>query len=383
MEAAVPKKKKKKRQRLQLTEARIARWAETHFQRTGRWPTNMAGAVKEVPGLKWGTVNYALTKGAHGLPGGTSLPRMLRRWFGKRLGPRRSPLSRRQIIAWVREHFARTGQWPSSHSGPVVGGYGESWASVDQALRSGSRGLAGGSSLAQLLDSVAGPKRRRKRPTLTIRQILEWADKHKARTGDWPTASSGPVHESPDDTWRAVHAALRSGCRGLPRGGSLARLLEKYRGRPLGQGKLRRPLSDTLVLKWADTYHREHDRWPSLNSGQIEEAPELSWKRVNFALRLGLYGLRGDRSLAQLLREERGESASYVRMPLKVEQILRWADLYHRRTGRWPTGSIGRRTGDMPLTWVSIDRRLAAGQVPGVPEGTRLTQLIAKRRHGG
>jgi hypothetical protein len=58
-----------------------------------------------------------------------------------------------------------------------------------------------------------------------VKQILEWADAHFARTGKWPTAASGPVAGAPGETWKAIDAALRRGFRGLPAGSSLAWLL--------------------------------------------------------------------------------------------------------------------------------------------------------------
>jgi DNA-directed RNA polymerase specialized sigma24 family protein len=74
---------------------------------------------------------------------------------------------------------------------------------------------------------VAG---RPRKPTLTVAEILRWADAHKRRTGGWPSVTSGPVAGVPDLTWRAVDDALRGGFRGLPGGDSLARLLRRERG---------------------------------------------------------------------------------------------------------------------------------------------------------
>jgi hypothetical protein len=76
---------------------------------------------------------------------------------------------------------------------------------------------------------------RRRRPPLTVAQILDWADAHHRRTGAWPSARAGPVVEAAD-TWRAVDGALRSGGRGLPGGDSLARLLRRERGVPERRG---------------------------------------------------------------------------------------------------------------------------------------------------
>jgi hypothetical protein len=68
-----------------------------------------------------------------------------------------------------------------------------------------------------------------RRPPLSIEQILAWADAHHARTGVWPTAHSGPAADAPVETWGAINNALTRGHRGLPRGDSLARLLDRHR----------------------------------------------------------------------------------------------------------------------------------------------------------
>jgi hypothetical protein len=68
------------------------------------------------------------------------------------------------------------------------------------------------------------------KPALTVKQILAWADAHHGRTGQWPSARSGPVAGSEGETWDSVNAALVGGFRGLPGGESLARLLQRERG---------------------------------------------------------------------------------------------------------------------------------------------------------
>jgi hypothetical protein len=74
---------------------------------------------------------------------------------------------------------------------------------------------------------------------LTERLILAWADAHFARTGTWPQTASGPVPESPGETWRRIDNALRLSLRGLEGGSSLARLLERERGVPARRGQRR------------------------------------------------------------------------------------------------------------------------------------------------
>lgn len=77
----------------------------------------------------------------------------------------------------------------------------------------------------------------RKGKGLTAEQILAWADAHRARTGRWPTAASGAVLEAPGEHWGTLDGALHDGCRGLPRGDSLSRLLDRRHR----AGAVRRP----------------------------------------------------------------------------------------------------------------------------------------------
>jgi hypothetical protein len=153
--------------------------------------------------------------------------------------------------------------------------------------------------------TVARSTARRRRPPLTLEQILAWADAHRKRAGDWPTSRSGPIAGVPDVTWWSVAEALIHGYRGLPGGDSLARLLARCRGRhnPRGQP----PLSVTQILAWADDYHQCHGHWPSAAAGVIPEAGELTWRAVNLALRQGHRGLPGGSSLSRLLSQHRGK----------------------------------------------------------------------------
>ncbi|HEY3244573.1 MAG TPA: hypothetical protein VGM03_14610, partial [Phycisphaerae bacterium] len=59
------------------------------------------------------------------------------------------------------------------------------------------------------------PRQRwRNRTTLSVEQIVGWADAHHRRTGQWSRVRSGPIPESPGDTWNAIHKALVYGLRG-------------------------------------------------------------------------------------------------------------------------------------------------------------------------
>jgi hypothetical protein len=66
-------------------------------------------------------------------------------------------------------------------------------------------------------------------PELTEERILSWADRHRQTTGAWPRVKSGLVAGADGETWGAVDSALTRGCRGLPGGTSLAKLIAARR----------------------------------------------------------------------------------------------------------------------------------------------------------
>src|SRR5205085_7143265 len=117
-------------------------------------------------------------------------------------------------------------------SGTIRNTQGQTWSGVDMALRVGTRGLPGGSSLARLLARERDVANRSDLPHLRISRILAWADAHRAATGKWPTARSGPVRDAAGEIWYNVGQALRLGLRGLPGDSSLALLLAEHRSVP-------------------------------------------------------------------------------------------------------------------------------------------------------
>ncbi len=208
----------------------ILRWADAHHARHGIWPKTSSGPIPECPQETWQSVNRALYKGLRGLTGGSSLPRLLSADRAVPIRQRGSSLTERQVLDWADLHQARTGSWPTNWSGPIPEAVGDRWQSIDSALRTGARGLTGGSSVARLLAERRNVRNRKGPPALSVARILRWADAYHSRTSEWPKSTSGPVAESPADTWRAISAALRNGTRGLRGGSSLARLLQKRRG---------------------------------------------------------------------------------------------------------------------------------------------------------
>lgn len=66
------------------TQRQILAWADAHYKRTGAWPWLRSGPIAEAPGETWWAVDAALYNGARGLPGGSSLARLLQRRRGVR-----------------------------------------------------------------------------------------------------------------------------------------------------------------------------------------------------------------------------------------------------------------------------------------------------------
>lgn len=96
-------------------------------------------------------IHAALYEGRRGLPGGSSLARLLAEKRGVRNINSPPDLSIRKILRWADAHHQKTSKWPKLKSGVVLGALGETWFAIDAALRQGGRDLPGGSSLAKLL----------------------------------------------------------------------------------------------------------------------------------------------------------------------------------------------------------------------------------------
>jgi hypothetical protein len=77
-------------------------------------------------------------------------------------------------------------------------------------------------------------------------------------------------------------------------------------GNRRGRGLPAPPLTENLILAWADAHQARTGGWPGVQSGLIEGAPLLTWWGVDLALRRGWRGLTGGDTLPGLLTRERG-----------------------------------------------------------------------------
>ncbi|HEV3258321.1 MAG TPA: hypothetical protein VG013_15685 [Gemmataceae bacterium] len=284
-----------------------------------------------------------------------------------------------QILAWADAFHQRTGTWPrNAEPSPVPGAPAETWASINQALGVGNRGLPGGSSLAQLLANHRGVRHHKGLRPLTVELILAWADAFHQRTGTWPrNAEPSPVPGAPREKWANLNTALYVGKRGLPGGSSLARLLAEHRGVPHHKGSRR--LTVELILAWMDAFHQRTGTWPkSTAQNPIPGAPGEKWVNLNAALHVGKRGLPGGSSLARLLAEHRGVGKRRQLPPLPEDTILCWLEQHYRRNGTWPVVRSGPIADAPEQTWSGVDQALREG-LRGLPGGDTLAQLRARR----
>jgi hypothetical protein len=359
-----------------FTEELILRWVDSHHARTGSWPTAESGSILEAPDETWMAVDMALRNGVRGMPGGYTLALLLAERRQVRNIWSISNLSMDQILGWADAFHERTGEWPTLLSGPIIESPGDTWCAVNQALKSGTRGLLGGCSLAALIASQRGVRNRRGIPNLTRKQILAWADAYHRRSGNWPTRQSGSVSESPEETWAALDAALHFGNRGLRGGSSLAQLFAQYRGKRDSRAL---PLSKRKILSWADLHYQRIGQWPNVSSGPVVDAPGEHWKVIDTALRVGGRGLAGGLSLVELLVRKRGARNRLRPPPLNEAQILQWAQYHFESTQSWPTRRSGPVIGAIGETWAGVNLALLHGKRT-LPGGSSLAKLLSAHR---
>jgi hypothetical protein len=344
--------------------------------------------------LTWQSVETALTRGCRGLAGGHSLARLLQqeRGFQPKLGAQaalarkakireltaaragrdsRATLSIAQILEAADAYHAATGCWPDSRSGPITGLPGETWSTVDRALVVGLRGLPGGTTLNGLLKQHRG-RRAGGRIALSVDLVLRWADAYHAAQGCWPDESSGPIAESPRDTWATITGLLARGGRGLAGGTTLCRVLFEHRGARFHG--MEPDLTVAQILAWAEAHHAATGKWPTATSGRVAGAPEETWKIIDYALKHGRRGLPGRSSLARLMTEY---LPAYSRV-LTIAQIIAWGEAHYAASGRWPRSNSGAVSGAPGEKWQNLDMALRNGN-RGLPAGLSLPKLFLGR----
>jgi hypothetical protein len=171
--------------------------------------------------------------------------------------------------------------------------------------------------------------------------------------------------------------ALHGGYRGFKGGMTLGQFLAKYRGAPLRQAR-HTPLTTEQILAWADAHRARTGQWPHRRSGEIPGAENETWESVSNSLNTGMRGLKKS-SLAKLLAAERGARNPSALPPITREQILKWADAHHARTGTWPRPKSGPIPDSGGETWARVQSALFM-ETRGWKGRMTLAQFLLKER---
>src|SRR5262249_38031348 len=153
---------------------------------------------------------------------------------------------------------------------------------------------------------------------------------------------------------------------GLAAGSSLARLLDRERG--VRNRKALPRLSEEQIVAWALAHRGRAGRWPTEDAGAIPGTRGEGWYNVHMALVQGTRGLPGGDTLPRLLARRLGVRNWANGPRLSAREILRWADAFFARTGRWPRAGSGPVPEAPGETWSMVDDALRAG-LRGLPGG--------------
>ncbi len=139
------------------------------------------------------------------------------------------------------------------------------------------------------------------------------------------------------------------------------------------------PLTYNIILSWADNFYHKNGSWPTSNSGDVSESPGETWSNVSQAIRLGLRGLQKNKSLANLLLEERGVQHHLSVPDLTIAQILEWAEIHYEHHKEWPTQASGVVRGAVGESWRNIEASLRNGN-RGLEGGSSIAKLLAEQK---
>jgi len=222
-----------------LSEELILEWVDEYYETHEKYPSNDSGEIPGARGEKWSMVNSALNNQSRELPRRIILANFISE-HRPHMRPKRPYrarmryLSEEQILAWVDEYCATNGKYHAAKSGgDIPNSNGETWSTVNTALRSGPRWLSGQTTLAKFIAENRPPLDvPPAKPHLTEEQILVWVDYYYELHGKYPSRnlnSREKIPNSNSDTWSGIDTALRTNGRGLRRKTTLAKLIAEHK----------------------------------------------------------------------------------------------------------------------------------------------------------
>lgn len=202
-----------------ITKTDIIKEIRLFYDKNGKYP-NVKSADKTSFGLKWPSISRYLKHGCRGLEDGSSLSQLVEEISGIP-NSHRLKLTEKMIKNEIISFYSKFGKYPTSQSKENKP-FGSTWMSINGALRSGSRGLEGDSSLYKLVCEISDKHVGNLNKTEIIREIALFNKKFKK----CPTKRS-KENKPFGSTWGNIDDSLRKGFRGLKGGSSLSKLVKE------------------------------------------------------------------------------------------------------------------------------------------------------------
>ena len=289
--------------------------------------------VQAAPDQTWGAIDQALRQGRRGLPGGSSLGRLLVQHRGPEARWQPPRLTVELILAWADQHFARTGDWPTENSGAIPETPGDTWSKIELCF---ARRAAGCRKRTRWAPSgrPSGEAASRRSTALDHRQIAPGPMPITPPPADGPQSTPAPSSMCRDDldehplcalSWESGSARRHDALPGARRPQATAQTPTDARADPdLGRGPSEghRRLARRRV--------RSDRRGPRRDLVQHQQVPAPRASRT-----------RRRTSLVRALGRRSNPVIRRTHTKLTVTQILAWADAHHAATGKWPSQYSG------------------------------------------
>jgi len=185
-----------------------------------------------------------------------------------------------KILAWADAHHDEQVFGPSRHFWSGAWRCGRDWSGINASFRYGGRGLRGSSPCRGLLAGTRQEAEDQRRPRLTIKQILAWADEHhESERGVGPARTPGHSGHDDGEIGTTYKEPCTLECEAF-RGSSIAKLLRQYRGESAG-GQPR--ADDQTDPGLGDDHHRRTGVWPRKEQARHRRTTER-WNLIYYAL---------------------------------------------------------------------------------------------------
>jgi hypothetical protein len=286
-----------------LTEEKIIGFVKSFYKVHGRYP---AAHTKENDGLPegytWITIDSALTHCSQGITAKSSIAKLISKHLGVRYKGDLPDFSEEKIVEWAKKYFLVHNKYPSIRTKPSDWlPEGETWIALDIALKRGTRGLPGGSSVAKLFEKYFGIRNKTNIPKISEQCIIDYMIVFKDKYGYFPHAHSKENEMLPSgESWHGFDKALRNARRGLTKT-TLASLKEKYFG--IKNILTLTKLFEKQITKWVIEHYNKYGEYPSKKT-EINSLPNGEcWRKLEADLAQGHRGLPGNNSLAKIKRK--------------------------------------------------------------------------------